>query len=191
MPTLNATQTPNGNQIHGLESAPEGSREILEGAQEQLGFVPNLYGVLAEAPAALAAYSLLGELFGSTSFTPTEQNVVLLAVSAANECEYCMAADTAIANKANVPQDVIEALRSGSPISDPKLQALRVYTQEIVELRGWPTKEARGAFFQAGYSRQNELEVIVGADLKTLANYTNQLASTPLDAQFEQYTWQM
>lgn len=34
--------------VHTIESAPEGSRSILEQAQKTLGFVPNLYGVLRE-----------------------------------------------------------------------------------------------------------------------------------------------
>ena len=190
MSTLNATQTPTGYQVHDPATAPEGSREILEGAKENLGFVPNLYAVFAEAPTALAANSKLGDLFGSSSLTPTEQNVVLLAVSAANSCDYCMAAHTAIANMSKMPQDVIEALRTGKPIADPKLQALRVYVQETVELRGWPTEEARKSFSEAGYTRQNALEVVLGVTMKTLSNYTNHLASTPLDAQFEPYAWQ-
>lgn len=190
MTTSNATQTSTGYQVHDPASAPEGAREILEGAKESLGFVPNLFGVFAEAPAALAAYSRLGELFSSTSLTPTEQNIVLLAVSASNSCDYCMGAHTAIANMAKVPQDVIEALRTGKPIADTKLQALRVYVQETVELRGWPTLEAQRSFSEAGYTRQNALEVVLGISMKTLSNYTNHLASTPLDAQFEPFAWQ-
>ena len=34
--------------VHTIESAPAASRATLEKAQKSLGFVPNLYGVLAE-----------------------------------------------------------------------------------------------------------------------------------------------
>ncbi|MCH7945230.1 MAG: carboxymuconolactone decarboxylase family protein [Armatimonadetes bacterium] len=189
MGTLHATETPTGYQVHDTASAREGVREILEGAQKQLGFVPNLYGVFAEAPAALTAYSQLGELFGSTSLSPIEQNVVLLSVSAANGCDYCMAAHTAIANMANVPQDVIEALRSGKPIADPKLQALRAFTQDMTLSRGRPNQESLEAFSSAGYTRRNALEVNLGITMKTLSNYTNHLAETPLDEQFKSFEW--
>ena len=37
--------------IHTIESAPEESRPILEKFRGMLGFVPNLFGVMAEAPA--------------------------------------------------------------------------------------------------------------------------------------------
>jgi hypothetical protein len=36
--------------LHTIESAPEGSKEILKGALKQNGFIPNLYGIMAESP---------------------------------------------------------------------------------------------------------------------------------------------
>ena len=30
-------------EFHTIESAPEGSKEILEGARKKMGFIPNLY----------------------------------------------------------------------------------------------------------------------------------------------------
>ena len=38
---------------HTIETAPTRSRALLEGVKQALGFVPNLYGVFAESPAAL------------------------------------------------------------------------------------------------------------------------------------------
>ncbi len=34
-----------------------------------------------------------------------------------------------------------------------------------------------------------KLEVVLGIGMKTLSNYTNHLAETPLDAQFQPVTW--
>lgn len=34
--------------LHTLETAPEGSKETLSGALKQNGFIPNLYGMMAE-----------------------------------------------------------------------------------------------------------------------------------------------
>ena len=36
--------------LHTVESAPEKSKAILEGAQKQMGMVPGLYAVMAESP---------------------------------------------------------------------------------------------------------------------------------------------
>jgi hypothetical protein len=36
--------------LHTIESAPEGSKEILKGALKQNGFIPSLCGILAKSP---------------------------------------------------------------------------------------------------------------------------------------------
>ncbi len=37
--------------------APQGSREALEAAEKKTGMIPNLFGIMAESPAALRAYT--------------------------------------------------------------------------------------------------------------------------------------
>lgn len=55
--------------IHTAATAPQGAREALEGVQKQFGFVPNLMGVMAEAPSTLKAYLNLMQFLGETSFS--------------------------------------------------------------------------------------------------------------------------
>ena len=72
---------------------------------------------------------------------------------------------------------------------DAKLDALAVLTRSVVETRGWPTDAAKDAFFAAGYGTREYLEVIVGVTVKTLSNYVNHAAGTPLDAAFQEAKW--
>ena len=65
--------------IHDKDSAPLASQPLLAGVQQNLGFVPNLFGVLAEAPVAAEAYGSLTEIFSRSSFTATERHVVWFA----------------------------------------------------------------------------------------------------------------
>jgi AhpD family alkylhydroperoxidase len=174
--------------IHSIESAPAGSQPVLTGAKSAFGFVPNLLGMLAEAPAAVQSYVAVSAAFQKSSLSPAEQQVVLLAVSVMNECRYCVAAHTMIAAGAKVPADVVQALRSGGPIANPKLEALRRFTEAVVRERGWATDELAG-FLAAGYTRAQVLEVLVGITQKTLSNYANHLAETPLDAAFAKSAW--
>ncbi len=175
--------------VHSSETAPEGSKPILAEAQKKLGFVPNLFRVMAEAPAAGEAYLAVMDIFESSSLSDAEKQTVLLSVSFVNECEYCVAAHTMVAGMKNVPAEIIEALRSGTTLPDPKLDALAVLTRSIVETRGWPTEAAQEAFFAAGYGTREYLEVIVGVTVKTLSNYVNHAADTPLDPAFEAAKW--
>lgn len=176
--------------LHDENSAPEESRELLNNAKGKYGFVPNLLGVMSESPALLEAYLTLSGIFDRTSFNSTEKQVILLAVSYANGCSYCMSAHTAIAGMHGVPQDVTDALREDSPIEDEKLEALRRLAFEIGDTRGRPSDQAVENFLNAGYSRGQFLEVILGAGLKTLSNYTNHIAETPLDRAFEDTKWE-
>ena len=176
--------------IHTLDTAPEGSKEILEGIKENIGFVPNLFGVLAESPQATEAYQLLGGLFRKTSLSAIEQNVVWLTINYENNCDYCVPAHTGIAKTDKVPEDVIEALRNGKPIADEKLEALRRFTVLMVQQRGWVADEDVDAFLDAGYTRRNILDVIVGMSHKVISNYTNHFARTPVDAVFKKFAWE-
>ncbi len=88
-----------------------------------MGFVPNLLGVLAEAPIALRAYMELTDLLGRSSFTPIEQQVMMIAGSYTNGCGYSVAAHSTLGTMAKMPPGVLEALRTGGLVEDTKLEA--------------------------------------------------------------------
>lgn len=175
--------------VHSVASASDDARDTLTGAQKAFGFVPNLLGTMAEAPALLKGYLALSRLFDESSLSPTERQLVLLTVSYENDCAYCIAAHTVIAGMQQVPQTVVDAIRGGQPIADAKLEALRQFTAAVVDSRGWPTDAQIAAFTGAGYGTQQALEVVLGIGIKTMSNYTNHLAGTPLDGAFGSASW--
>ena len=176
--------------VYDENTAPEASRPILAGIRKSLGFVPNLFGVLAEAPVAAEAYGVLNELFTRSSFTPTERHVVWFTNIYENDCTYCVAAHIGMARLEQVPEEVVEATRSGKPYSDVRLEALRQFTRLTVINRGWVPDEELEAFLTHGFTKQNVLEVIVGVAHKVVSTYANHIARTPLDAAFKGNAWQ-
>jgi len=175
--------------IRTLDDAPEEARPLLETAKGKFGFVPNVLGELANAPAALEGYLTLSELLGRTSLSPVEQQVLLLAISFANECDYCMAAHSGGALRGGVPQETVDALRDGTPVPDERLEALRTFAAKTTANRGHLADADVQAFLGAGYDVQQVLEVLLAVGLKTISNYTNHLARTPLDPQLEGMAW--
>ena len=175
--------------VHTPASAPERSRPILESAQRANGFLPNLLAVLSESPTALEAYTTLSGIYGKSSFTKTEEQVVLHTASFENGCDYCMAAHSTISGKLGISEDVIAGLRDGAPVGDARLDALARFTRAVVQERGWAGDDAVAAFLAAGFTKEQVLEVVVGLALKTISNYSNHLASPPLDAAFEDQAW--
>ncbi len=175
--------------IHTLETAPQDSKEALAHAKETFSFIPNLEGILAEAPALLKGAMTLWDLFETTSFTSIEQQVIYLTANYENSCNYCMAAHSGLAKMIGMSRDNVEALRNGTPMTDKKLQALRHFTQKMVQEGGWVEDSEIETFMAAGYSKQQVLEVILGITVKVMHNYTNHIAKTPLDKQFKPNVW--
>jgi uncharacterized peroxidase-related enzyme len=165
-------------------SAPAASRPILAAVKARFGFVPNLVGVLAASPTAVEAYASLAGSFGKSSLTLTEQHVVLQTVNLFNECHYCVPAHSTVARLTGVADGVDAALRKGEPLADGKLEALRRFTRALVERRGRLAPRDVAALAAAGYAQAQALEVIVGVAMKTLSNYVNHLAETPVEAAF-------
>lgn len=174
--------------LHTVETAPE-SKGLMERAEQAFGFVPNLLGVMAGSPALLEGYMTLSNIFDKTDLSPAERQIILMVNNRLNGCTYCMAAHTKIAEAQGVHADIIEALRNGAELSDPKLEALRVFAINVNESRGWPQQSDIDDLLAAGYTNRTILEVILGTSLKTMSNYTNHIANTPLDAAFAAAEW--
>ena len=174
--------------LHTIETAGE-SKPLLERSKKANGFIPNLHAMMAESPAMLEAYQTIAGIFNKTNLSETERQIILMTNNRLNGCTYCMAAHTTIMQMAKVPEDVLTALREGTSIADPKLEALRVYAEKINLSRGWSEESDIQALLTAGYTKQTVLDVIVGTCYKILSNYTNHVTQTPLDKAFAKNAW--
>lgn len=175
---------------HSIETAPDASKPILKKTREQFGFDLNLFGVMAESPLALSAYTTLSGLVEKhAALSPQEQQIVMLAVSARGGCAYCMAAHSTVAGMVGLDEEVVKTLREQGEPSDPKTAALVRFARQLVDERGWVPEEDQQAFLDAGYEKRHLLDVVAILALKTLSNTTNHLAETPLDEQFEANKW--
>ncbi|MGH1339721.1 MAG: carboxymuconolactone decarboxylase family protein [Aureispira sp.] len=176
-------------QVHTIETAPEASKPLLEESVQSFGMLPGLHGVLAGSPQALEAYKTLHQFFASSSFNAAEQTVVWQTINVEHECHYCVPAHTGIAHMMKVDPALTEALRNQETIADAKLQALHETTLSIVRNRGKISDAELEKFYAAGYGEQQVLEIIIGLAQKTISNYTNHIANTPIDAPFKKFAW--
>ncbi|MBL6958193.1 MAG: carboxymuconolactone decarboxylase family protein [Rhodospirillales bacterium] len=174
--------------VHTTGTAPAESVETLEKIIEKFGFLPNLLGVMAESPAALKGYASLSGLVEQSSFAPDEQQMMLLTVSRINGCHYCVAAHTLGGKRAGLDEAVIDAIRNDQAIADPRKAALYAFTKAMVEKRGWVNDDL-GAFLGAGFSKAQALEVVLATAMKTLSNYINHIAETPLNEPMKTAAW--
>jgi AhpD family alkylhydroperoxidase len=102
---------------HTPSSASARIRGVLQQAQEQVGFLPNMYTNMVNSPGLLETYLLGYERFRKESgFSPAEQEVVFLTISRENGCRYCVAARSMLAEKVSGASDVVAAIRDGTAI---------------------------------------------------------------------------
>ncbi|HEV8107323.1 MAG TPA: carboxymuconolactone decarboxylase family protein [Burkholderiales bacterium] len=175
---------------HTIESAPAASRPLLESIQRAFGFVPNLFGVFAESPAALGGALAIFEAFSKSSLSAAEQQLVMIAASEANDCGYCVAAHSTIAKRmVKVAPALVDAARRREPLADAKLDALVRFTRQVVEQRGILADAELAALLEAGYTKAQVVEVLLGVGMKTFNNYVDHIAHTPLNDQFKAEAW--
>ncbi len=169
---------------HTEATAPKGAAEVLARVKERYGFIPNLAATLAESPVTLDSVLNLSGTFDKTSFTDIERQVILLTVSLANGCDYCKTVHTALGRKAGIDGETMKVLLAFAPIPDVKLTALRDFAKAMVEERGRLHEQRARRFLDAGYTKAQVFEVVMGVALKTLTNYSNHLTDTRPNPEF-------
>ena len=84
--------------VPALDTLPEDIRERILRVQEKSGFIPNVFLMLAYRPdefrAFMAYHDALMDKAGG--LTKAEREMIVVATSAANQCQYCVVAHGAI-----------------------------------------------------------------------------------------------
>ncbi len=176
--------------VHSLETAPEGSRETLRRVQATLGVVPNLAAAMAESPRLFRGFFTLREIYHDHgTLSPLEIQVLSLTNAFENGCPYCMALHSAFALKEGLSPASLAELRAGRPPIEPKLRALSELSRKMVADRGAVDEKDLAAFFAAGYTPAQALEVVLGIAVSILANFSHHLTEAPVDAVFQKHAW--
>lgn len=178
-------------QLVQLDNATDSQKELLIKAKKENKMIPNMYKAMANSPILLKSYLTAYKDFREHSdFSPAEQEVVFLTISVENNCNYCMAAHSLLADMVSkVPPSVTDAIRDGKEITDIKLKNLAEFTVIMVNKRGNPSEEDVKKFFESGYNEKHILDIILAISIKTLSNYVNHVFYTELDAPFKIREW--
>ncbi len=169
-------------QLFGVPTRDEVSEEnksFFDKLQSGLGFIPNLYATLAHSETALGDYLRLQGRKTSLSFK--EKEIINLAVSQVNDCKYCLAAHTLLAQKAGFTEMQTIAIRRGDFPEDSKLDALVRFSRSVAENRGHISEEDRASIFDAGYTEGNVVDIIVLIGDKVITNYLHNVTEVPVD----------
>jgi uncharacterized peroxidase-related enzyme len=81
-----------------LKDMPPDIRERIGAVQEKAGFIPNVFLVLAHRPEEFRAFMAYHDTLmdKAEGLTKAEREMIVVATSAANQCQYCVIAHGAI-----------------------------------------------------------------------------------------------
>ncbi len=161
------------------EEVSTNNQVIFDKLKKAVGFVPNLFATYAHSENALKNY--LDFANAKTSLKAKEKEVVNLAVSQVNNCEYCLSAHTAIGKMNGFDDDQILQLRAGRASFDTKLDALARLARNITENRGNTDADVLENFFELGWTKENLIDTITLVGDKTISNYINNTTKIPVD----------
>ncbi|MFG0325702.1 MAG: carboxymuconolactone decarboxylase family protein [Phycisphaerales bacterium JB037] len=154
------------------------AKELFEGPLK--GMHANIFKGIANSGAALDFYVQASGALKNGLLTGAEREVIQLTIAQANDCDYCLAAHTAIGKMEGLSEDQTVAARKGT-LDDAKLAALSKFAGTLHEKRGWASDDDLAAFKSAGYTDGHVPEVIAGIALAYFTNYFNHTHDTEVD----------
>jgi len=169
-------------------TAPEAARPVIAASAQKFGFVPSPVARAAASP-PLLQHMLAGfAAFDRTPLAKLEREVVAMTVAFENGCHYCMALHTAELVRAEHTA-LADELRSGQPLSAPRLEALRVFARAVLRDRGRVPTEIWARFEAAGFTSSDALAVVLGVGAYALSTLANIVTGAELDPALAPFAW--
>ncbi len=81
------------------------TNELLASVEKKMGRVPNIVATMANSPAVARAYLGLSQALAGGSLSPQLREKLALAVGEQNNCDYCVAAHTALGKGAGLSDE--------------------------------------------------------------------------------------
>ena len=143
-----------------LGTLPDDIRARILTVQEKSGFIPNIFLALAWRPEEFRAFMAYHDALMSKreGLTAAEREMIVVAVSVANQCQYCVVAHGAILRVRAKDPAISELVaanwrKAGLP---PRQRAILEYATKVAQASHLVTPEDRQALLDAGLT-QDEL----------------------------------
>lgn len=162
------------------EAATPDVAAIFRDARAAMGKVPNLFRVMAQAPAVLDVYWDSKAALADGILPGGVQEQIAVAVAAANGCDYCLAAHTGGARAKGVSTYDAVAAQSGKA-SDAHAEAILALALAVNADHGRAGPAALEQAREAGLADAEILETVAHVAVNILTNTINNIVATTLD----------
>ncbi|QKW07213.1 carboxymuconolactone decarboxylase family protein [Streptomyces sp. NA04227] len=176
----NTAPTTSAFTTHTLESAPAAARPAMEAVARARGSLPVAVGRLAESPALLGGFLRLSAAFEQSTLEPLAREIVIMTVAARNGCGLCVQLHTARLRELGAANELVAAAQEMGPQEDQRLEAVRQFTLAVLASAGGVADGELRAFLDAGFTREQALEVVLGIGTYTMSTFANRLVRAPL-----------
>jgi uncharacterized peroxidase-related enzyme len=155
-------------------------QQLLAQIQGAFGATPNMFKAVANSTAALKSmWGSFGALGGGVIDAKLGEQIAV-AIADRNECDYCLAAHTALGRKAGATAEEMKAAQAGQS-SDPKTAAALRFASSVVNNRAQIGDEDVAALRDAGFSDEAIVEIMAHVALNLFTNYVNVAFKVPVD----------
>lgn len=156
--------------------------DLFAAIKSKLGKLPNAYDAIgSNSPVALEALLNFDAKLVDTSLSKQEIEVIKLAVSEVNGCDYCLAAHTLMGKMAGLSPQAMLGARHGTAIGDARLEALSAFVRAVAGSRGTVPQATVDAFKAAGYGDAQVVDTLYAISSITFTNLLNRVNDTALD----------
>ena len=146
----------------------------------KFSFVPNLFRVLGNSPAALEGYLNFNGALAAGDFDVKIREQIALTVAESNLCSYCLSAHTFTGEKVGLTEkDIADAIHATSTIG--RLDAILKLARSIVVQRGEVSDSDLEGARICGLTDSEIVETVANVVLNILTNYVNHVARTLVD----------
>jgi AhpD family alkylhydroperoxidase len=174
---------------HTIESAPAAARRSMEAVIKHQGYLPSAVARLAGSPQLLNGFLQISGLFETTTLEPIAREVLIMTIATRNGCHLCVAMHSAKLTSLGADPNLIAALREQRPLDDAPLEAIRLFTLDVLATSGAVTPDTLRSFLEHGYTEQNALEVVLGIGTYTLSTLANRMTGAPVDEALQAFAW--
>src|SRR5262249_20885422 len=163
--------------------------QTLEGLKQKWGLVPNLAATMAESPTLLNGFVAGVVNSGIGTLSAAERQALLLTNAVANRCAWAVAFHSTIALQEGVAADDARALGEWLPPRERRLAARSTLSRALIEKRGHLAEGDLRSFLEAGFRRDQALEVIATLAVSVMANYAGNITQPPVEEPFQPQLW--
>lgn len=167
---------------HPVSDATGAAAQLFAAIKGAVGKVPNAYrDIGSNSPVVLESVLALDASLKKTALSARDIEVIKLAVSATNGCDYCVAAHSLMGKMAGLQPDALAAVRQGAATGNAREDALAEFARHLVTTRGTVEASVVEAVKAAGVSDAQIVDVTLAITAITLTNLFNRINDTAVD----------